>query len=98
MALLIKHTGERVEVKGQKPNGALTADQLREAIGGGYFQMVKCNPKVTGGYNRYYCDDEGKLKSFPINPVATQLSTYTAPDDVLVGDVLFCRGRGGQDY
>src|SRR5512136_2183247 len=83
MALLIKADGTRQEVKGEKPNGALTWDQIKNAIGGGYVQMVTCNPKVTGGYNRFYCDEEGKLKLFEPNPEATKLSTYTMPEDVL---------------
>ena len=97
MALLIKADGTRVEIKGEKKNGALTWEQVTSAIGGGYVQMVACDPKITGGYNRYYCDEEGKLKLFPPNLEATKLSTYTMPGDVLVGDILFTKGRQGQD-
>lgn len=94
MALIIKVDGTRQEVKGTKENGALTYEQLKDAIGGGFIQAVGCDPKVTGGYDHYYCDEEGKLKNFPFNHEATKLSTYTMPDDVLVGDVIFCKTVG----
>jgi hypothetical protein len=98
MALIIKVDGTRVEVQGTKPNGALTYEQLKEAVGGGYIQAVACDPAVTGGYDHLYCDEEGKLKDFPINREATKLSTYTMPDDVLVGDIIFCKTVGkGRD-
>lgn len=96
MGLLIKVDGTRSEVKGNKPNGALSYEQLKAAVGGGYIEAVQCDPAVTGGYDHYYCDEEGKLKDFPPNREATKLSTYTMPDDVVVGDVIFCT-KGGED-
>jgi len=94
MALLIKVDGTRVEVLGTGPEGQLTYEQLKEAVGGGYIQAVACDPKMTGGYDHFYCDEEGKLKGFPINRAATDLSTLTMVGDVLVGDIIFCKTVG----
>jgi len=94
MALLIKVDGTRVEVKGDNPDGILSYEQLKEAVGGGYIQSVACDPAVTGGYDHFYCDEEGKLKGFPINRAATDLSTLTMVGDVLVGDIIFCKTVG----
>ena len=99
MALLIKVDGTRVEVLGTGPEGQLAYEQVKNAIGGGFFQSVPCDPEVTGGYDHFYCDEEGKRKEFPINREATKLSTYTALEDVLVGDVIFCKtvGKGSDE-
>lgn len=94
MALLIKVDGTHSDIQGINSNGSLTYEQLQNAIGGGYIQSVGCDPKVTGGYDHYYCDEEGKLKNLSVNREATKLSTYTALDDVLVGDVIFCKTVG----
>jgi len=91
MALLIKADGAQEEVNGEASDGSLTYEQLRKAIGGGYIEIVACDPEVTKGYTNLVCDEEGKLKSFPINDKATKLSTYTAPTDLICGDVLFCK-------
>jgi hypothetical protein len=69
---------------------------IKNAIGGGFFQYVLCDPAVTGGYDHYFCDEDGKFKGFRRNVAATALSTYTSPFDELVGDVLFCK-RGGSE-
>lgn len=94
MALLIKTDGTRVEVIGTKPNNALTYEQLVEAIGGGFIQSVACDPAVTGGYDHFYCDEEGKLKDLPPNPEATRLSTYTMWGDTVCGNAIFCKTVG----
>lgn len=96
MGLLIKVDGTKTEVKGNKPDGALSYEQLKDAVGGGFIEAVQCDPTATGGYDHFYCDEEGKLKGFPPNREATKLSTYTMPDDVVVGDVIFCKA-GGED-
>lgn len=96
MGLLIKADGTRTEIIGAKENGALSYEQLKQAVGGGFIEAVQCDPAATGGYDHFYCDEEGKLKGFPPNREATKLSTYTMLDDVVVGDVIFCK-RGGPD-
>lgn len=91
MALLIRVNGTQEEVNGEAPDGSLTYEQLRKAIGGGYIEVVACDPQVTGGYTNLVCDEEGKLKYLSINKEATKLSTLTSPTDLICGDVLFCR-------
>jgi len=91
MALLIKVDGTRQEVKGSKPNGGLTWDEIRALIGAQMLQPVACNSKMTGGYTLFYCDEDGKLHGKPVNHAATELSTLTMIGDYLVGDVLFCK-------
>lgn len=69
-------------------------EDLRLAIGGGYIEM-------PGGFGRFgddpvvaICDEEGKLKGLPPNPVATAI-WWPAPsqtEGVLVGDVCFVTG------
>ena len=61
-----------------------TLNELMKAIGGGYIQIVKAKD------NRLMVlDDEGKLKGFPVNPVATALYVY-GDHDPIVGDVVVC--------
>ena len=91
MALLIKVDGTKEEVSGENDDGSFTLEQLKNLIGGGYIEVVACNPEVTGGYPYFVCDEEGKLKQFSVNEGATNLSTYTMDSDKICGDVLFCR-------
>lgn len=98
MALQIKTDGTRVEVRGTKPDGALSYEQLVAAVGGGCIEAVDCDPAVTGGYDHFYCDEEGKLKGLEINLVASRMSTLTAVGDIICGDVIFCKARGGESY
>jgi len=91
MALLIKVDGTQEEVNGKNDDGSFTLDQLKDAIGGGYIEVVACDPEVTGGYSCFVCDEEGKFKQFKINEEATKLSTYTSAFDVVCGNVLFCK-------
>jgi hypothetical protein len=61
-----------------------TLEELKKAIGGGYIQIVQ-----TRDNRLMVIDEEGKLKGFPVNPVATALYRYGAQDPI-VGDVLVC--------
>lgn len=96
MALLIKSDGTKIEIKGEEEDGSLSYAQIKKSIGGGFFQFVGCDPTVTGGFDHYFCDEEGKFKGFRKNEIATALSTYTSVFDMVVGDVLFCK-LGGKD-
>ena len=64
-----------------------TLDELKKAIGGGYIEIVK-----TRDGRIMVLDEEGKLKGFPINRVATALYLYGAQDPI-VGDVLVCEDQ-----
>jgi len=90
MALLIKADGTEETIIPAGDNGHLTYDQIRKAIGGGYVEHVETDPEQAQGFRHIYMDEEGKLKSFPLNEKATMMSAYTMPGDMLVGDVLFC--------
>jgi len=90
MALLIKSDGTREEITGAGPDGSIAWDQIKKAIGGGYVEHVVTDPDRAEGYSHIWLDEEGKNKGFPRNAAATALSVYTAWDDILSGDVLFC--------
>ena len=60
-----------------------TIQELRSAIGGGWFQIVR-----TWDDRLMVLDEEGKLKGFPVNEPATDL--YQFAGDPIVGDVLVC--------
>jgi hypothetical protein len=96
MALKISVDGTRTEIKGEKEKGALSYKQLKEAVGG-YIELVRCDPEVTGGYDHFYCNEEGKLEGLPFNPEATRLSTWTADSDPIVGNVIFCKTGKNED-
>ena len=61
-----------------------TLEELRQAIGGGWIQIVG-----TKDGRLIVVDEEGKLKRFPVNPVATALYIH-GDHDPIVGDVLVC--------
>ena len=61
-----------------------TLEELEKAIGGGYIQIV-----ATRDGRLMVLDEEGKVKGFPVNRVATGLYLYGAQDPI-VGDVLVC--------
>lgn len=86
MAFLIRPDGTREEMP-----SPLRWNDIKEAIGGGFVQEVSCDPDVAHGCDVFYCDEEGKLKSFPPNPEATKLSTFTMHNDVLVGTIVFAK-------
>jgi hypothetical protein len=96
MALIVRIDGTKEEIAGNGGASCITAEQIKEVIGGGFFQVVPCDPAATGGYNHFYCDEEGKLKGFAFNREATRMSTLTASDDNIVGDVLFCKDHPTQ--
>ena len=97
MALIIRADGTQALIEGKGKNGSLSLQQLQGAVGG-YIEFVPCDPEVTGGYDHFYCNEEGKLKRLPINPTACHMSTLTGGDDYIVGDVIFCKsGMNGED-
>ena len=61
-----------------------TLEEMQKAIGGGWIEIVH-----TKDGRRMVLDEEGKLKGFPVNHVATALYPYGSQDPI-VGDVLVC--------
>lgn len=64
-----------------------TLEELKRAIGGGYIEIVQ-----TRDGRLMVIDEEGKLKGFPVNPVATALYRF-GDQDPIVGDALVCEDR-----
>jgi len=91
MALIVRTDGSTQLLEGTKPGKLLDWQQIKKAIGGGYVEAVACDPAVTGGYDHFYCDEEGKLKGFKPNMTAYKMSTLTADSDMIVGNVVFCK-------
>lgn len=63
-------------------------ESIREAIGGGYLEIVP-----MGAAHGAYIDEEGKLKSLPVNRIATLLwyKRFGYRDDMLCGDCVIVR-------
>ena len=81
MALLVKVDGTTQELEVPK-QGAL---RFLQSLVGGYIEFAPCKHP---DYEGIICDEEGKLKSKPINQLATKMADCL-PFDALVGDVLF---------
>lgn len=64
-----------------------TLEEMQKAIGGGYVQIVQ-----TKDGRLMVIDEEGKIKGFPVNTVATRLYRF-GDQDPIVGDVLVCDKR-----
>lgn len=89
MKVVIIHpnnTHKIVEVTGT------TYQFIKESIGGGLLEAVYS----TAGSYTFWCDEEGKLKGQPLNPLATHLWWATNEDaagqDVLQGTVVVTGG------
>lgn len=84
MAKIYRTNGdvENVEPK----NG--TDFQLEElsAIAGGYIEVLYLDDKEI-----LVCDEEGKLKGYPLNVRATDIVRSYGISDYIVGDVLICK-------
>ena len=83
MAKIYRTNGdvENVEPK----NG--TDFQLEElsSIVGGYIEVL-----YLDGKEMLVCDEEGKLKGYPLNVRATDIVRSCGISDCIVGDVLIC--------
>lgn len=70
--------------------------ELKDVIGGGYIQIVsiRAHSKFRGPPLEEFCmvlDEEGKMKGFPFNFLATVLyDPESIIGDPIVGDVLIC--------
>ncbi len=71
-------------------------DELKGVIGGGYIEIIsiRAHRKFSGPSLEEYCmvlDEEGKMKGFPFNFLATVLfDPEGLTGDAIVGDVLIC--------
>ena len=87
-AYLIRIDGSTEEVTPQ--NGSdFKLNELKQFIGGGYIEIVRLPNSPT----IFVIDEEGKLKNFEYNEMATTLSGIMAYGDVLVGDVVMCPSK-----
>lgn len=80
-------------------NGPPKLELLKEAIGGGWLEAVPYFNKIVYDGKLVtcivFCDEEGKLKEFPLNTLATNLwyvSMGQSVPDVLVGDIAIVFG------
>ena len=64
-----------------------TLEEMKKAIGGGLIEIVH-----TKDGRLMVIDEEGKLKGFPVNQVATALYRY-GDQDPIVGDALVSEDR-----
>ena len=88
----IKVSGEIIPVN-PKNGKDFQLDELKKFIGGGYIEIIR--PLSKSGAIMVI-DEEGKLKGFPRNELATKMWQQFAQqgsmrmDDDVVGDVLLC--------
>ena len=86
----IKVNGQIIPVN-PKNGDTFTVEELKKYIGGGYIQMI-VPPGKTGAI--MIIDEDGKMKGFPTNKLATQMWQEFAfagsprTSDNVVGDVL----------
>ena len=83
MAKIYKTNGTVVETKPK--NGKDFKLEELQAIVGGYIEVLSLNNKEI-----LVCDEEGKLKDYPLNIVATEIVQSYGISDYIVGDVLIC--------
>ena len=84
MALLVKANGTTEEITIPKEN---SLKFMQEKVGGWIQIFSTCPATQKTGYVGIVCDEEGKLKNYPLNPQATDM--YGNPNDVIVGDAIF---------
>ena len=83
MAKIYKTNGTVVEVNPK--NGKDFKLEELQAIVGGYIEVLPINNKEV-----LVCDEEGKLKGYPLNIAATDIVQSNGISNYIVGDVLIC--------
>lgn len=81
MKRVIKCTGEVKEI-----TETLTLELMQDIVGG-FIEIVSSH----NGMIRFVCDEEGKLKGYPINIAATQIGYENGAlfgNDYFAGDVI----------
>lgn len=87
----MKIRGVRIAVDGTMSLTEVNYENIKSAIGGGYFQMIS-----VGAFTMYM-DEDGKMKRMERNELATMLATpFLFMGDYIAGPVLIC-GRGDAD-
>lgn len=96
MAILLRVGNPDVPVVPYRPadqEKGFTLEELRAAIGGGWFELVKLEPVPDTDEHWFYLvvDEEGKSKGLPENLLATIMYQQARPasDEVIVGPALF---------
>ena len=94
MALLVKADGTREEI--EIPQSDESQLGYLQGLVGGYIQMVPALTKEASdeGYTEVVCSEEGKIKGYAYNDVATKLAGRDGSQgfkDPLVGDCLFIK-------
>ena len=69
-------------------DGSIELETLQEAVGG-YVERVPVVKQTLDNLDMWL-NEEGKLKSLPLNMIATNLSGIWKNGDFIVGDVLVC--------
>lgn len=102
MGLLIRPDGSTEFIKGEGVAGDLTLDQIKRVLGDLTLTIawIRTDPRVSGGYDHFYIDDEAKFKNLPINDEATRRCRFLFPDDYISGPALFCKSQNskGRSY
>jgi Domain of unknown function (DUF3846) len=95
MARLLKVDGsiEPLDV----PAAGLSLPDLQRLVDG-FIEIVRLGEHENGGLTVLIVDEEGRLKSKPVNPLATEIYRAAAGFDVIVGDAVLCViMQGGED-
>lgn len=83
MAKIYKTDGTSVSVE-PKNGKDFKLDELKEIVGG-YIEVLHLN-----GNEILVCNEEGKLKGYPLNIEATRIVQENDISDYIVGNVLIC--------
>jgi len=81
MATLYKTDGTKVTVKGTGKRGALTLEQMQEAVGG-FVEVVAIPYKAI----RVLVNEEGRFKGLPLNEKVSAMVGVLVVGDALVAD------------
>lgn len=84
MAKIYRTNGD-VETVEPKNGTDFKLDELSSIVGG-YIEVLYLDDKEI-----LVCDEEGKLKGYPLNVRATDIVRSCGISDYIVGDVLICK-------
>jgi hypothetical protein len=89
MATILTTEGEMIEM-GHNPS----LEAMQKVVGG-YIEYVHLHGSLVefSGYTHLYCNEEGKLMGLPPNIMATAVAFGGSSHDIIVGDVVLCKGN-----